>query len=127
MKNKIVISLIAMSILVNADNFYYENGNIVEVSEMRQSRDNNGIKYYMSSKGNKIGIKNDLLVECVDDVNCSSILSKYDTTSIKNITDTIYLVTIDNSKNIFEFSQKLYLDNNIKIAHPNFRKEKKRR
>ena len=127
MKNRIVISLMAMTLLVNADDFYYENGNIVEVSEMAQSRDNSGIKYYRSSKGNKIGVKNDLLVECVEDVNCSSILSKYDTISIKNITDTIYLIKIDSSKNIFEFSQKLYLDNSIKIAHPNFRKEKKRR
>ncbi|SHO80262.1 hypothetical protein MNB_SV-15-1517 [hydrothermal vent metagenome] len=127
MKNKIVISLIAMGILANADNFYYENGNIIEVSEISQPRDNSGIKYYRSSKGTKIGVKNDLLVECVEDINCSAVLSKYETTSVKNLTDTIYLITIDSSKNIFEFSQKLYLDKKIKIAHPNFRKEKKRR
>jgi len=125
MKNKIFISLIIMTLLIKADDFYYENGNIIEVTKISKLRDNSEIKYYMTSKGNKIGVKNDILVECVDDVNCSKVLSKYDILSFKNITDTIYLLQIDKSKNIFEFTQKLYLDSNIKIAHPNFRKEKK--
>jgi hypothetical protein len=34
---------------------------------------------------------------------------------------------ITKDKNIFEFSQKLYKDVKIQIAHPNFRKIKRRR
>jgi len=125
MNKKIVISLISFMLLLNASDFYYENGNIVEVTKISQPRNNNEIKYYMTSKGNKVGVKNDILVECVEDVNCSMVLSKYDTLSVENLTDSIYLLKIDKSKNIFEFTQKLYLDGNIKIAHPNFRKERK--
>ena len=125
MNKKIVISLIYFTFLLNASDFYYENGNIIEVTKISKLRNNSEIKYYMTSRGDKIGVKNDILIECVEDINCSKVLSKYDILSFKNITDTIYLLKIDKSKNIFEFTQKLYLDNNIKIAHPNFRKDRK--
>jgi len=124
MKIRIFIFLIIITSLIKADDFYYNNGNIVKVTKILKLRNNSEIKYYRTSNGNKIGVKNDILVECVDDVNCSKVLTKYDILSFKNITDTIYLLQIDKSKNIFEFTQKLYLDNDIKIAHPNFRKER---
>lgn len=130
MTKKIAISLLSLTLLGCANDFYYENGKKIEVSKI-ENRDTNhkmtDIKYYKTSQGHKIGVKNDILVECNADVNCIEVLNKYNTLSITPVTDTIFLVKIAKEKNIFEFSQKLYKDSNIKIAHPNFRKEKRRR
>jgi len=117
-----------VTLLGNANDFYYENGKKVEVIALYLERTfNDGLRYYKNSKGHKIGVKNDLLVECIAEVNCTSILKKYEILSIQKLSDSIYLISIDRDKNIFEFAQKLYVDKNISIAQPNFRKEKKRR
>ena len=133
MKKEIIMSLIGLSLLTEASDFYYENGKKVEVVKIekvhKQQKKNSGleVKYYKTSKGHKIGVKNDILVECQEDENCKEVLSAYETLSVKALSDTIFIVTIAKDKNIFEFSQKLYEDIKIKIAHPNFRKEKRRR
>jgi len=118
MKKEIILGLIALTFVANATDFYYENGKRVGDSN---------ISYYKTSKGHKIGVKNDILVECKEEVDCKSVLSNYETLTISALTDTIFIVTIPKDKNIFEFSQNLYENLNIKIAHPNFRKIKRRR
>ena len=116
-----------------ASDFYYENGQKVEVlkiesNEVQQKKtDNDAVKYYQTSKGHKVGVKNDILVECKEKVNCREVLSSYPLISIKALSETIFLVEVAKDKNVFEVSQKIYEDVNVKIAHPNFRKEKRRR
>ena len=128
MKKEIILGLIALTLFGNATDFYYENGKKVEVVKINEKRVNDSnITYYKTSKGHKIGVKNDILVECKEGVNCKSILSNYETLTISALTDTIFIVTIAKDKNIFEFSQTIYENSNIKIAHPNLRKTKRRR
>jgi len=134
MKKKIVISLVGLSLMVNASDFYYQNGKKVEVvqiekSEAKQKKEGNTseISYYRTSKGHKVGVKNDILVECIEGVDCKSVLADYETVTISALSDTIFMVTIAKDKNVFEFSQKLYNNEKVKIAHPNFRKTKRRR
>ena len=133
MKKKIMMSLIGLSLLTEASNFYYENGKKVDVVKiekvnMQQKKSNAvEVEYYKTSKGHKVGVKNDILVECKENKDCKKVLSVYETLSVEVLSDTIFIVTIANDKNIFEFSQKLYTDKDIAIAHPNFRKEKGRR
>jgi len=133
MKKKIIMSLIGLSLLTEASDFYYENGKKVEVVKIekshKQQKKSSGteVEYYKTSKGHKVGVKNDILVECQEDADCQEVLSAYETLSVEALSDTIFMVTIAKDKNVFEFSQKLYEDIKIKIAHPNFRKEKRRR
>ena len=133
MTNKIILSLVGLTLLGCASDFYYENGKKVEVvkiesTELQQKKANDdALKYYKTSKGHKFAVKNDILVECNEEVNCREVLAKYETISLSSLTDTIFLVKIAKDKNVFEFSQKLYEDTDVKIAHPNFRKEKRRR
>jgi hypothetical protein len=133
MKNKILIPLLGLTLSGCASDFYYENGKKVEVlkiesNEIQKKKVNeDAVKYYKTSTGHKIGVKNDILVECNEKIDCREVLAKYETVSLNALTDTIFLVKISKDKNVFEFSQKLYEDTDIKIAHPNFRKEKRRR
>jgi len=133
MKKEIIIPLLALTVMGVADEFYYENGKKVELKEVEVAQsihyrvNKNPTKYYKTFEGRTIGVRNDILVECQDSVDCTEVLSKYDTISISQLSDKIFIVKIAKEKNIFEFAQKLYSDKNIKIAHPNIRQNKRRR
>ena len=123
-----ILVLVGLSFFVNASDFYYQDGKKVEVVKVQEKLNNSSdISYYKTSTGHMIGVKNDALVECNEGVDCLKVLSKYETTSIISLTDTIYKVEISKDKNIFKFTQKLYDNANVKIAHPNLRKKRVRR
>ena len=133
MKKQIIISLLGLSVLANGGDFYYNNGKKIELTELEVSQTighrvlNNRTKYYKTSTGKKIGVRDDILVECEKGKDCKEVLSRYETTDISQLSDSIYIVKISSDKNIFEFAQKLYSDSDIKVAHPNLRKTKSRR
>ena len=133
MKKEIIVLLLSFTIIGNADEFYYENGKKVELKEIEISQSlkqrvrNNGTKYYRTSQGTTIGVRDDILVECVEGIDCKEVLSKYETISVSNLSKNIFIVKIAKDKNIFKFAQKLYSDKSIKIAHPNIRQNKRRR
>jgi hypothetical protein len=134
MKRAVSIGLIGLTLLGNAGDFYYENGKKIEVVPLekskKQEKPDNSLKvvYYKTSHGHKVGVKNDILVECNEGVNCTKVLASYnDLLSTRSLSETIFVVTIAKDKNIFEFAQKLYMDKDIAIAHPNFRKNRKKR
>lgn len=133
MKKTVVSLLFTLSIASVAADFYYENGQKVEVTKLYEKRSleqNSSIKnvtYYKTSKGHKIGVLNEILVQCKIGVNCKELLKKYDVSLVTTLSDTIFLVNIAKDKNVFEVSQELYEDNDVELAHPNFIKEKKRR
>ncbi len=133
MKNKVLISLVGLTLLGCASDFYYDNGKKIKVTEIEATKvqekkaSDSKLKYYKTSKGHTVGVKNDILVECHEKVDCRKVLSTYEIVSLNPLSETIFIIKIANNKNVFEFSQKLYEDENVKIAHPNFRKEKRRR
>jgi hypothetical protein len=133
MKKQIIISFLGLTILANSGEFYYSNGSKIELSKVEVSQTvgsrmlNSRTKYYKTATGKSIGVRDDILVECVANKDCREVLSRYEITEISQLTDSIYIVKIASDKNVFEFSQKLYGDSNIKIAHPNLRKIRNRR
>ncbi len=132
MQNKILTSLLSLTLLGCASEFYYENGQKIELvkleaNEAQQKRSDDEVKYYKTAKGHKVGVKDDILVECKEGVKCQEVLSKYEVGSITALNETVFLVKVAKGQNLFELSQKLYEDDDIAIAHPNFRKEKRRR
>lgn len=133
MKKQIIISLLGLTMLANGAEFYYTDGKKVELTKLEVSQAvgsrvlNSRTKYYKTATGKKIGVRDDILIECVEGKDCKEVLSKYETTDISQLTDSIYIVKISSDKNIFEFAQKLYADSSIKVAHPNLRKAKSRR
>ena len=127
MKNKIIIPFLALTIVGYAGDFYYEHGKKVEVTKLSKKRANSSVTYYKTSKGHKVGVKSDILVQCEEGIDCQSLLVAQKLEKVTRLTDKIFLVTIAKGKNVFEWSQKLYENEKIKIAHPNFIKTKRRR
>jgi len=119
------ISLLCLSL--SAESFYYEYGKKVTVKKISDNRTNSSISYYKNSLGKKIGIKNEIIFKCMEGKECLSIVKGYNLTDISNLSNNIYIVKILNGNDIFEISQKLYLEDNIEFANPNFVKKRHRR
>lgn len=125
MKKISLLMIIALSL--HAGDFYYEYGKKVMISKSYENRDHNGIKYYENSMGQKIGVKDEIIIKCKENIPCQNGLKKYNITSVGRLSDTMYLVKVPKGKNIFTLSQKLYNDKSIEFAHPNFIKKRTRR
>lgn len=128
MKRAVILSLFALTVMGCASDFYYEKGQKVDVTQLKEQRDSkDSVTYYKTSTGHKVGVTNEILVQCKADVNCTDVLAKYETLSVSNLSETIFLVSVDQEKNVFEVSRTLYDDRDIEMAHPNFVKAKERR
>ena len=128
MKLKLLMPLLALTIAGCASNFYYEEGEKIEVIQLKEKRSSiDNVTYYKTSKGYKVGVNNEILLQCVEATDCKEILSKYALISITSLSDKILLVKVSEDENVFEMSQKLYEDKSIEFAHPNFIKVRKRR
>ena len=127
-----MFKLILLSVFVIsgfAGEFFYNKGAKVEVFKLNESRTirDKNIEYYITSTGKKIGISNDMIVKCEKNIKCKSLLNSLGFIKVANITDSIFLVTVEYGQNIFELSSSLYEHKDIKFAHPNFIKVKTKR
>ena len=71
--------------------------------------------------------KNEVLVKCNDNINCQKVLNSYNFKNSSKLTNKIYLIKLDNTKDAKDISKMLEKNKDIKFAHPNFIKTKKRR
>jgi len=141
MKKQIALLLIALSLSAGANEYYYKHGQKVELTKLAEKRldTTKMIKYYITKRGNKLGVTNEVIVQCKADVNCTSVLNAYslETVSklskislvkeVSKLSETLFLVKIKKDENIFKVSQELYNNKDIVLAHPNFIKTIKKR
>ncbi len=125
MKKITLLMIVALSL--HAGDYYYEYGKKVMIVKSYESRDSSGIKYYENSMGKKIGVKDEIIVKCKEGLSCQNSLKKYDIAGISKLSDTMFLVKVPKDKNVFTLSQKLYKDDSVDFAHPNFIKQRRRR
>ena len=127
MRKKSIVLLLGLTLSGSANDFYYENGKKIEVFKLAEKRDlkNPEFSHYKTSNGHKVGVNNEILVQCEEGVECQSLLIAQKLEKVTKITDKIFLVTTAKGENVFEWSQKLYENENIKVAHPNFLKTKR--
>jgi len=128
MKRYLLLTL-GLSLSLSATNYYYEYGKKVELQPLNTTRsiNNQDIRYYMRPNGHKVGVNDEIIVQCKDNINCQTQLEKYNFVKISKLSEKLFLVKIDKSQDIFAISQELYNSNSIKLAHPNFTKTIKRR
>ena len=109
--------------------YYYEYGKKVELTKVLQSRSyrSSDVTEYLTSKGHKIGIKNEIIAKCNLGLECEKLFLKYNLTSVSKLSNTLYLIKIIDVKDIFKISQQLHKDKNIVFAQPNLVKKKYRR
>lgn len=124
---KLIILLFA--ILLNADSSYYDRGELVELQKMKVLRtaDSNGIEYFKTRSGQKIGITDEILIQCKVGIDCIALLNQFNLSNVSKVTDTIIVVKITDYDNIFSLSRELYESGKVEFAHPNFIKERRLR
>lgn len=130
-KNIMLLGLIGISLsgCVSASDYYYEYGKKVNVTTSYEQRavNSNNVDYYITDSGNKVGVTDKIIIECKSGIECTAILNTHGYMNVSKLSDKLFIITINEGENIFEVSRKLYNDKDIKLAHPNFIKTKKRR
>jgi len=111
-----------------SDVYYYEYGKKVKLTKLKEQRDvTDGTFYYKNSAGQKVGVRDEILVKCNSRTECEKTFIKYSFKNTESLSSNIFLIKLKKSDDIFEISQKLYLEKTITIAHPNFIKKRYRR
>ena len=137
----ILLILLGLFSISYANESYYKNGKLVELQNIYSSSEANDlsikyykksfndlpIKYYKTVTGNKVGVTDQLLVQCSKSINCPELLDTFDLLNYSKLSDTIFIVTIENGDDIFSVSKSLFESKKVEFAHPNFIKEKRRR
>ena len=129
MKKEMVLLLAGVTINACAGEYYYENGKKIEVHKLPESRvlNSSDVTYYKTEYGHKIGVNNEIIVQCKNGVNCMKVFSQYGLNDISKLSAHLFLVKVNSDVNVFTLSRKLYDDDKIVLAHPNFIKNRKKR
>ena len=127
--NIYLITLLFSTILFAKDNYYYQGGKKVyllatqEVKTYSLNEDTSSttnIKYFSTSKNKIVGVTDEILLKIDDNTDINTILTKYDITLVKQLTQNLYVVSVKDSTTILDTANRLYEDTQIKFAHPNF-------
>lgn len=125
---KKLLILLFLSNLLFAEKFYYEFGEKVYVEEIRKtkglSNSNNDIQEYKTNDGKIVKFKNEIIVQCKKDKNCENDFLILNIKNFYKISNYFYHIKLDLNQDIFEFSQKIQELDSVKIAHPNFIKQR---
>jgi len=126
-----LLLLAAFTSLVNADNSYYVKGELVELQKMATERsiavNENSLEYFTTKSGKKLAITDEILTKCKVGIDCMELFSKFNLKNISQISDTIFVIKIEDYNNIFSLSRELYESGDVEFAHPNFIKERRLR
>lgn len=113
--------------LLLADNFYYEFDKKVELKNVIKSdslSSNDEIQEYVTTSGEAVKFKNEILVQCEKDKYCEDDFESLNLSNRTKLSEDFYLIKLDQDQNIFELCQELYNLEDIKSAHPNFIKSR---
>ncbi len=128
MKKIILLFLVASLFVLSADEFYYAHDKKIEVSELRERRNNaDTVRYYQTREARVFGVTDEIIVQCKEAKNCLETLEDLKFNNVSRLSKVLFLIKIPNVDNIFEISRKLYENPAIVLAHPNFVKKRERR
>ena len=125
MKKNIIFLLFLFFANAN-DNFYYQKDKkifltpIYTTQTIQKKESNQTVQYYKTSKGQTVGISKEIIVKVIEEKSIDSLVEKYDINVKKKLTQKLYLVEINSTKETLTITNKLYDDENVSYAHPNF-------
>ena len=124
---KKIILLLLFLIFANAsDNFYYQNDKkneltpIKTIQKLQKKDSNQTIDYYKKDNGQIVGVTQEIIIKLKDKKAFKSIIKKYAISFKQKLTNTLYVVETNSTKNTLYITNLLYNDANIIYAHPNF-------
>ena len=123
---KNIIFLIFLFFANANDNFYYQKDKkifltpINTTQTIQKKESNQTVQYYKTLKGQTVGISKEIIVKVIEEKAIDSLVEKYDINVKKKLTQKLYLVEINSTKETLTITNKLYDDENVSYAHPNF-------
>jgi len=129
MRYILVILIFLVTTLVADDNFYYQNGKKISLSfiVMPTSRTNNTMRFYKNERGTLLGVSKRLIVKFKADISPDDYLKKFNLTMVKSLGKDLYLLETKDISSTIDISNKLTQLDEIKYAHPDFTKKRRRR
>lgn len=126
---KYLLILISLNFSLLANSFYFEFDKKVEIVPKISTKtlNNDEIQEYTTTEGKTIKFKNEILVECNENSDCTDDFQELNIESFNKISHRFFLIKLNSKQDIFEYCQKLYNKEDIKSAHPNYLKERKKR
>ena len=120
---------LGISSISYANESYYKNGKLVELQNTHSKRSfsDSSINYYKTVSGKKVGVTNQLLVQCKASVNCTELLYSFSLVNHAKLSDKIFVIKIENGDNIFSVSRALFESKKVEFSHPDFIKERRKR
>jgi hypothetical protein len=111
-----------------AQSYYYEYGKKITLTKVTpKNHAQQHIPYYQTPSGEYVGVPQEIILQCNEHISCKEALQHYPIKDLKQLSETLWLIKVADTEDIFKLSQKLYLDKNIKFAHPNFIRSNKKR
>ena len=126
MSKILFLFLIVFTFSVASDLYYFQNGKkvyLTPLSDKTRAMDKN-TKFYTTPRGETIGISDTILVKTVPKINIEILAKKYNVKVVKRVLINVYLLQVDDISKTLDFSNKLFNDDNIIYAHPNFLRKK---
>ncbi len=123
--------LLFFSLLVNllCAESYYEYGKKVTLTKLPESKsvEKSAIRYYKTEQNRIIGIKNEIILSCSSSEACQRVLNKYTLKEAKKLSENFYIILTPPSEELFDLASKLYNEEGVRAAHPNFVKKRFKR
>lgn len=126
---RILLLIILFCSALMSEVHYFSFGKKVTLIKLKESRliGDKQIAYYQNGAGQKLGVSQEVLAKCTDIKACEALFIKYDLKKVKNLTKSIFLISLEKGEDPFALSNKLYKEDAITFAHPNFLKPRVQR
>lgn len=118
--------------LLSAEPYYYSGGQKIVLEPLLGTREaapsaEDGIRWYRTPNGAKIGVKPEVIIGCDDFTRCKPLLEGYPIRKLEKLSDTLWLLTLEQGSDPFEIANTLYQAPEVKLAHPNFIRPRQQR
>jgi len=128
---KLVFLFLSAALLFSADSYYYNNNKKVQLtplpkSSLQSKSLKEGVKreFYTIPNGSVVGVSDEILIQTE---HIEYILSCYSVELLAKLGDTLYLLRAKEATQTLQLANKLYEDEKVLLAHPNFTKEIQKR
>jgi len=105
-------------VLFATEYFYYNGDKKVTLTKMAQS--NETINYYTTPSNTIIGVTDEIIIKLKDSTMLESLSIKYNFLVIDTLTENLYLIKVSNKEETLQMANKLYLEDSVQYASPNF-------
>jgi len=105
-------------VLFATEYFYYNGDKKVTLTKMAQS--NETINYYTTPSNTIIGVTDEIIIKLKDSTMLESLSIKYNFLVIDTLTENLYLIKVSNKEETLPMANKLYLEDSVQYASPNF-------